>query len=316
MSLSRLWQLWNQFWFEERSPLPMAVYRVLFALHVLGFVLLMLPDISNWYDAQGLISNAANREWLITDRFTLFGWLPDTPWAIYGAFALLFITAITTALGLFTRTSLLVLVLALFSIHHRNLIILNSGDLFMRLSAVYLLLSPAGDALSLDNLIRRKMGRPVPATSPIWAQRLVQMQLAVVYCQSSLAKLGGETWCDGTALYYVGRLLDFQKMPMPWVFNNMLLIKILTWSTLAVELALWTLIWVKEFRYYILAAGVLLHLGIEWSMNIPLFESQMICAYVVFIDADDLQRVLDRIKGVFSRRPVGLQKTVVAQDGL
>lgn len=316
MSLARLWQLWNQFWFEERSPLPMAVYRILFSLHVIGFVLLIWPDISNWYGAQGWITNAANKEWLITDRFSLFAWLPDTSGTIYGAFALLLITAITTGLGLFTRTSLLVLVLVLFSIHHRNLIILNSGDLFMRLSAVYLLLSPAGDALSLDNLIRRKAGRPIPETSPGWTQRLLQLQLGAVYCQSSLAKLGGETWCDGTALYYVGRLLDFRKMPMPWVFDNMFLIKVLTWGTLAIEFALWTLIWVKEFRYYVLGVGVLLHLAIEWSMNIPMFESQMICAYVVFIDPDDLQRFINRVKNLFSSRSIGLKKTLVEQDGL
>lgn len=316
MTLKRLWELWNQFWFEERSPLPMAAYRILFSLHVLGFVLLMLPDLSNWYGSQGLITSAANKEWLITDRFSLFAWLPDTPWAIYGAFALLFITAITTGLGLFTRTSLLVLSLALFSIHHRNLIILNSGDLFMRLSAVYLLLSPAGNALSLDNLIRKKSGRSTPATSPIWAQRLLQLQLCTVYLQSSLAKLAGETWCDGTAIYYVGRLLDFQKLPVPWVFDNMFLIKLLTWGTLVVEFALWTLIWVKEFRYYILAAGILLHLGIEWSMNIPMFETQMICAYVVFVDPVDIQRFIDRIRSLFSRRPISLEKAVVAHDGL
>ena len=70
---------------------------------------------------------------------------------------------------------------------------------------------------------------------------------------------------------------------------------------MVIELSLWTLIWFKEFRYWVLAAGVLLHLGIDWSMNIPLFEYIMIASYIVFIDASDIKRALEALKECASK---------------
>lgn len=296
MNLRQLWDGWNQFWFAPQSPLPMAVFRIFFGLHVIMFVVLLYPDLATWYGPHGLVSQGANNEWLNGERFSVLNWLPQTMGSVYGVFLLLLITAITTTCGLFTRTSLIVLAVMLFSIHHRNLIILNSGDLFMRLSSLYLLFSHCGDALSVDNLLKKRFGQPPPpSASPGWAQRLVQIQLCMVYAHSFFGKINGETWLSGTALYYVGRLQDFQKLPAPMIFDNILMINLLTWATLIIEFALFTFVWIKDFRYYVLAAGVLLHLGIEWTMNIPLFETQMICAYVVFVDANDLQRVIDRL---------------------
>lgn len=304
MKLSAIWNVWNHFWFEPRSPLPMAVFRIFYGLQVLIFVLLLIPDFSTWYGSHSMVSAASNKEWLQTERFSVLSWLPAAPGTIYGAFAVLAIVAITTALGFCTRTSLAVLVLLLISIHHKNLLILNSGDLFMRLTGVYLLFSHSGDALSLDNLLKKRRGIVVEPMQAIWAQRLLQLQLCTVYLHSCMGKIGGESWLNGTALYYVGRLKDFERISLPYLFDNEWTIKLMTWGTLAIEFALWTLIWLRDVRYYVLAAGVLLHLGIELTMNIPLFETQMITAYIVFVDAADIQRCIDKLKSTFSFRKI------------
>ena len=46
-----------------------------------------------------------------------------------------------------------------------------------------------------------------------------------------------------------------------------------------------------------LAAGLMLHLGIEYSMNLPLFEWIMMTAYVSFVDSRDIERALIWARG-------------------
>jgi len=62
------------------------------------------------------------------------------------------------------------------------------------------------------------------------------------------------------------------------------------------------LVWLKELRYPVLLLGLLLHLSIEYSMNVPLFEWVLLSAYVLFIDPDDLQRAMHWVRRRFRVR--------------
>jgi hypothetical protein len=91
---------------------------------------------------------------------------------------------------------------------------------------------------------------------------------------------------------------------VPYVFEHMWTIKLWSWFTLVVELALGTLVWIKELRYPVLLAGILLHLGIDYSMNIPLFALVMISAYVTFVDPSDLERWLAHLTRFRRKAPL------------
>jgi len=72
------------------------------------------------------------------------------------------------------------------------------------------------------------------------------------------------------------------------------------------------LVWIKELRYPVLAIGVLLHLSLEYSMNVPLFQWIALSLYITFVDGADLARVWSAIRdrpGAGVRTPV-----VVAYD--
>lgn len=177
---------------------------------------------------------------------------------------------------------------------------INSGDIFMRLAALYLAFSNAGKALSLDRLVevwttKDVTSGPAPPTT-IWAHRLLQVQLSILYWQAFCTKLDGNVWVSGNALYYVTRLEDLRRLSMPPFANNLLVLKFLTWFTLATEFSLWTFVWIKELRYWVLLAGLFLHLGIDLSMNLPLFEYLMVTVYVLWIDPDDLVKVMAKIR--------------------
>jgi Vitamin K-dependent gamma-carboxylase len=224
--------------------------------------------------------------------------LPGGDIYVVAFFVLHFLASVSLALGFCTRTSAFIVFITMVSMNHRNLLIVNSGDTFLRIMAFFFIFSQAGAAYSLDRLIRIKSGKevgPPPKSSP-WAQRLMQYQLSLVYLMGAIWKLEGFAWVYGNALYYVSRLEEFWRFPVPYVFEHMWTIKLLTWVTLVIEGALGTLIWSRRYRYYVIAAGVFLHLGIEYTMNIPLFEWMMITALVLFIRPDDLKKAIDKVR--------------------
>ena len=65
---------------------------------------------------------------------------------------------------------------------------------------------------------------------------------------------------------------NFERFPVPSFMQDPAIVKLETWFTLAIEFALGVLIWFKELRYPLLAAGVVLHLSLEYTMNVPLFQ--------------------------------------------
>ena len=308
MSFSDIWTSWNKFWFQPGSVLPMAVFRILVGLHVLQFAWLIYPDLQLWYLPGGLISIPSVVQWDNGARFSLLWLLPQTAESVYSVFFLLVLSAFTLTVGFCSRTSALLVALTLISFHHRNGVILNSGDMLLRFSTLVLMFSQAGKALSIDAWLKQKLNQPFALNYPIWAQRLVQLQLTAIYADGALSKLDGKTWLDGTAVYYVVRHLDTQRFSLPYIFDNLLICQLLTWGTLVIELALCTLIWVKELRYYVLLGGMLLHSGIELTMNIPGFETMMMSFYIAFVDPRDIARVIEFTKKLVINSPLGRLK--------
>ncbi len=58
-----------------------------------------------------------------------------------------------------------------------------------------------------------------------------------------------------------------------------------------------------RLRYYVLAAGLALHLGIDYAMNIPMFEYITMAGYLVFVDSKDTERAVEWLKSKFKRAP-------------
>jgi hypothetical protein len=86
-------------------------------------------------------------------------------------------------------------------------------------------------------------------------------------------------------------LMSVRRFPLPGWFYFPMVLKLGSWFALLLEFSLGGLIWVKEFRYPLLALGVLFHLFLEYSLNIPLFQWDVLSAYVLFIDPKNLERV-------------------------
>jgi uncharacterized membrane protein YphA (DoxX/SURF4 family) len=299
MKLETILKAWDTFFFKPASPLPFAVYRILYALIVLFCLCVMMaPDMQFWYGDHGIVENSIIVKYYwhqpIFDLFYITG---DNPVGLKVFFGIAITSAIFLLIGLGTRYSAWILFMCLVSLHYHDPWNLNSGDCFIRLSALFIAISQAGEALSVDRWLKKKYA-PDQLKDEYWpwAQRLFQIQIAIVYWQTSVAKLSGDAWIDGTAVWYATRLEDMIHYHIPYLFDSVFICHLLTWGTLVIEVSLWTLVWVKELRYWVLLAGLALHVGIDLAISLPMFEWVFISSYVTFIDPADLTAFFARVK--------------------
>lgn len=293
MSVRAVAAAWNRFFFAPQSPVLIALFRVLYGLLVIADLILLRPDWLTWYGSHAWISRSTMHSVEPGIRLNLFSLLPQGDGWAEALFWVFLGSAVLLTIGLLTRISSIGVFLCLVSIQQRNLFILNPGDGFLRVAGFFLMFAPASAALSLDRLIRIWKGKEGPEIElkPPWAQRMIQFEMAIVYLATFWWKSIGADWVDGTALFYVYHLDETRRFPLPaWILHPAV-VRLGTWLTLALEFSLGTLVWFKELRYPVLLLGVCLHLILEYSLNVPLFQWVILSSYVLFIDPADLSRV-------------------------
>lgn len=297
-------EYWDRFWFEPRSPVAIAIFRILFGLIVLeNLVIHIWPDFDIYYSKNNLIPirDMIPLYWHNDHMFDLLLLFPNEDKYIYACFYVLVGAAVCMTLGLFTRLSSWLVFLLMMSFGHHFELNQNAGDNYIRITAMCLAMSNCGDALSIDAVLKslkqdwRKTGFQ-PVYSAPWAQRLIQLQLMIAYMHTWLCKIEGARWNDGTAVYYAVRYDDIIRFPIPHFLDQLWFYQLSTWGTLFVEFIIWNLIWWKPARYWVMLTGVLLHLGIEYFMNLPMFEWTFMFTYILFIDPEDMTKLWNKLK--------------------
>ena len=308
-------EAWNEFFFAEQSPIPIALFRILYGMAVLATLWLSREDWIAWYGPHAWVSLSTMQAFEPGPRLNLFTVMPASVFWVQMLFWVFVASTVCLTIGFLTRLNSVVVYVCLASIQQRNLFILHGGDTFLRVAGFFLIFSAAGAALSVDRLIRIWRGKEGVEIRPRrpWAQRMIQFELSLVYFVGFCWKVAGAMWVQGTALSYIYRLDELQRFPLPSWFLNETLMKLATWFTLVLEFALGVLIWIREIRYYLLAIGLVFHLSIEYSMNIPMFQWDVLTAYVLFIDAADLERVWNWISNHV--RPFPGERMTVIYDG-
>ena len=298
---------WNRFFHAAQPVEGIALFRILWGTLLLLNWTFLAPDALDWFGERGVLSSATALILTGPGRLDVLRALPGSDGWMLIVFGAVGLASAALAVGFMTRTSAAVVFVGLVSLHHRNTVVLNSGDTILRVLTFLLMFAPSGDVWSVDRWRARRRGvvPPESVPKPPWAQRLIQIQVAVLYFSAAWWKLLGPAWRDGTAVYYMSRLVEFERFPVPALFDDLRLIRLVTWASLATELALGTLVWVPRLRYPILLAGVCLHLSIEFTMNIPIFQWLMLAALTTFIPPADVaafaRRVRTRLTG--SPRP-------------
>ena len=73
----------------------------------------------------------------------------------------------------------------------------------------------------------------------------------------------------------------------------------LTYGTLAVEIAIPVLVWNKRTRPWVLGLGVGLHLAIDVTLRVGFFSWIIFVAYIAFLPPEVASRLIERARAWF-----------------
>ena len=167
---------------------------------------------------------------------------------------------------------------------------------FFQLLLLFLMFAPSGQAFSLpaavrglfDGARRGGTGRR-SVTAPVTMQRLMQIQVSIVYFYAALHKM--------TAQFLGGQVLaDLMGGSVSGGRVGNLLAGLLAPATLEGfrASAARPEFWAPRWRTAAMIVGIGFHLMIGYTMRIEVFSAAMIASYLLFLDPETLPRLFGR----------------------
>ncbi len=296
---------WDRFFFAPQRARVLGLFRIALGLMVIYSFILWARDATTFFSDEGLLTTHSLDDGMFRAYHTLLYYF-TSPWAVRLALAAVFATAILFTVGYQTRIVTLVLFVLVVSFHERNNLVLNSGDTILRNMLFFFLFAPAGTAYSVDSLIRRlrtaESEDGVDELCPPWAQRMMAIQVSVVYFTTAYAKSRGDLWHAGHAIYYVLGLIDFNKRGVEQLMNYPVIYSALSFATLFGEVIMAFILWFRAARPYAVLLGLFIHGWIIATMTIPVFGIIMLLVYIPFFSEEELDEGLVKWRARFSTR--------------
>jgi hypothetical protein len=304
--IARVWERWLGLWRGEEDVRLLAFVRIFVGLVLLYDLLWTahLGLVDALWGTDGIV-DILGREPL-PELWRAFG---EGPTAGRVGFGLALLGALGLALGCFTRTSAIVLLLAYAQLAHANGAADRGIDTLLRNATLVLACSPSHGAWSLDAAWARRRGHPLPAIGPAWPRRLLALQLVVVYFAAGIQKVAlSWTPLGGfSALYLVLQDPSIAAWRFEWLAAVHPITQVATAATMAFEwgACLVPLAWhfqrtrtrggwwrAQSNRYRWVRAwmvvGVLLHLGIAATMTLGVFPWAMLALYPALLHPEEV----------------------------
>ncbi|MCD2194783.1 HTTM domain-containing protein [Actinomycetospora endophytica] len=291
--MTRAVAAWNRFWFQPQPTSTLALVRIAVGLVATGWTASQLPTLLTFYGPNGVMPALPDEAPGIWGLLTV-----GAPSAVVvGAWVVTLLSAIALTVGLHTRLAAILLFLGILSFERRDPMVVNAGDVLLRVVVLYLALAPAGAALSLDRYrAHRDRFWEFPARAP-WALRLIQIQLSVLYLGTVWSKINGETWRSGTAVSFALQIEDIHRAPVPgFITSSPTIVELLTFGTLAVELSIALFVWNRTLRPWVLGAGITLHLGIALFIMVGFFSLTILAVYLAFVPPETAARLVGTVR--------------------
>ena len=271
---------------EPVDSRPLGLFRLWFGFLCLVNLVLLWPDMLMWFGNDGVLPPDVHRRMTSGFRISFYTFTGYSDHVILMMRLFGFLGGLGLLTGIFPRSSAFLTWMTASSIAWRNADILNSGDNLIRIGSFFLIFARSGESFNLLNLVQAWRGRPDSphrGKIPAWPQRILQLQLCIVYFVAGVWKAKGDPWLDGSAVGTVLQLGEFQRFPIPDFVMTPFASSVLTFFTLGFELAFPFLVWVPRLLVPVLVTGILLHAGLEWMMNVQLFQWVITSYYLLFL---------------------------------
>jgi hypothetical protein len=210
-------------------------------------------------------------------------------------------------LGWRTRWITPPLVVAIWSWQERTPIVSDGGDNLLRLILIYLCFAQLSAHWSLDarRAVRRRaaghetrnrerLGWRVATVVHNGAVLAALLQVCLLYMASGLFKAQGQSWQDGTALYYVLHVETLQSWPdlSRFVYTNPVALVTFAYFAVFLQVAFPFLMLNSVTRRLGLLAVIGMHVGIGVLLALPFFSLIMIVTDMLFIRDSTYRRVI------------------------
>jgi hypothetical protein len=269
-------------WFEQpASPVPLAWFRIMVALFCILRLLVLGHSFLDVYGQYGFVQWAITRANLydglphLGNISLLLGRLGLTPdQSVHTVLGVYVVAILGLMLGLVTRWMAALAWFCNFLLIHAGGGLVYGMDIFTHIALFYLLIMPAGNALSLDVRFRWKKAEPSVAAGI--TRRMLQLHLCIIYFSSGLEKAAGIQWWNGEAIWRSVTLPTFVQFDMHWLAYVPWLPAMIGWSVLILETGYAFFVWRRSTRMIWLPAVVAMHFSIGLFLGMWLFGLIMI----------------------------------------
>ena len=178
----------------------------------------------------------------------------------------------------------------------RNYSIVFGADVMAAVFLFYLVLIETPPQIKNAAFLRQGMQSFAQEEKSDWISsamiRLLQIQMAVIYAYTGFEKLKGASWWDGTALWSVFANPQMVWMDLSFIKHISWILPVIAFTTIIFEIYFPAAMLSRRVKYFWLAAGLGFHLGIGFLMSLWSFSLVMLSIYFVYLDPNDLKRVL------------------------
>ncbi len=310
--------------FATTDPRTLGLFRVAFGVWLLVDLYRRIPDFSFFYSNEGMLPNHASlyrpmSGWI----FSLFH-AASTPQEAAVMFALTGVVYFFYLIGYKTKWMQVLVLLLLTSMHSRNVMLENGGDVVGNLQALWTVFLPLGARFSVDAMLASLRARketspadlndrrsPLPETRPIvsLAFAAAVLNLFAIYYFNTVHK-DGWIWRQGLTVHYVLNA-DRLVQPLGVLARNLtplVVIRVLTTGTLVIESSLFLLllspVWIRACRRVASFLILALHCGLQTVGHFGMFSFVMMLFAVLLLGPEDWEALARRMRAILPRRVV------------
>jgi len=298
-ALAAMGRGWSRLWFQSKSTSPLELARMGICAVLLVQYGLATPYLFEFWGDDGWMPRALAMQDISPWTQSVFFYF-TAPWQWVAFHALFLFCCAAMMVGWRTSWVKWIVLIGQISYHHRDVNLTYGVDHILACLLFILCAAPTGRAMSLDRVRAVRAAKrlelaamPPPYASP-WAgacTRLMQIQMAVLFFYSGIAKIGS-TWWNGDALWYLFSTNEYYRPVLLDLFaRHYWLVNIASFAPVLVEIAFPFLIWQRRSRPYLLAAAILLHLEIAIFMHLFYFSFVMIMGHMSFVRTEWLARL-------------------------
>jgi predicted DCC family thiol-disulfide oxidoreductase YuxK len=299
--LAGLARAWSQFWFQSSPTTPLELARIGIGAALLLNYARATPFLFDFWGDTGwaplpVVLENTTDPWLQSVFFYF-----TAPWQLIAFHALFLLCCAALTVGWRTSWVKWVVLVGQISYDHRNPTLPYGVDMILGSLLVIMCVAPIGRAISLDRVrtVRaaklEKLEATLPQYSSPWAgacTRLMQIQMAVLFFYSAIAKLRGYEWWSGDAIWVVfinGQY--YHRAVLDLLASHYWLSVVATYATIIIEIAFPFLIWQRRTRPYLLAAAIFLHFQFAVLMGLFYFSFVMTMGHMSFVRPEWLARL-------------------------